>query len=106
MGYYVLNGREKIWVEDESDNVAQDCKRIYQRIKNELDSIIGQGYQAEFTKKKASWMLTLSRGNKKVISFGFQFLGDTLAVYICNMESRVFAYKDGFLRKSLQILIT
>jgi hypothetical protein len=51
-------------------------------------------------------MLTLSRENKKVISFGFQFLGDRLAVYICNMEGKVFAYKDGFLRKTLQILIT
>lgn len=106
MGYFVLNGRVRKWVEGEEPNSAVDkqCKRIYENIKVELNDLIADGYEAEFIKYKAARILTLSRENDKVISFVFQFIDDKLTVYIYTMEARIFVYHNGFLRKALQII--
>ena len=106
MGYFVLNGRVRKWVEgDEPDaSIDNQCQRIYDAIKKELNILISEGYEAEFIKYNLAWILTLSRENEKIISFVFQFMNEQLIVYIYTMETKLFIYKDGFIKNSIEIV--
>lgn len=107
MGYFILNGRVRKWVEGDEpdDSIDLQCKRIFEAVKIELNELISDGYQAEFTKYNLAWILTLSKANEKIISFVLQFVGDKLIVYIYTMESKLFVYKHGFMKNVLEAII-
>ena len=106
MGYFVLNGRVRKWVEGEEPDASIDnqCRRIYETVKKELNILISEGYEAEFIKYNLAWILTLSRENGKIISFVFQFMNERLIVYIYTMEKKLFIYKEGFIKNSIEII--